>query len=1041
MHGLLETLERHARENPDRLAYLWLDDGEREGQRLTYGQLLMRVRVWSGAIARSAQPGDRALLQFPDGLEVLCALLGCFHAGVIAVPAPLPHHRLGRSALDKIVEDCTPALTLSPNTELGEEARVRRHHDIGYLQYTSGSTSAPRGVKISHRNVACNVEMMRQAWELPQDGAPMVSWLPIFHDMGLVAKALLALWSGVPCVFMAPTAFLAKPMRWLRAIHRYGAQLSGSPNFGFELCVKKSTPQEREELDLSSWRVAFNGAEPVRASTLDKFSQAFAISGFRPSALYSAYGLAEATVFVGTSRPNRVQVDLEGLGRHQVVPGSHTLVSTGMDPEVRVVDPESHQLCAPDQVGEVWVRGKHVSDGYWNRTEGPFGARLQPDGPADYLRTGDLAFYKDGELFITGRLKDLVILRGRNHYPQDLELCAEESHPQVRPGCTAAFSLEIEGEERLGMVAEVAGPDDLSAAIAAIRSRLSLEHGVELARLELIPRGTLPKTSSGKVQRSRTRAMMLAGEFRPLASWSLAPTAEPDRGTNPLAEGSLEGWLRAHLGGRLEKDRPLAEHGIDSLRAVELVEGLAQFSLRRLEPHQLWQFSTVADLLAWLGGDDTVTLPVSVGSSEDEAWLREPIAVIGLGCRFAGAGNVEEYWELLRQGRDGLAESPGGKIPGRDLFDARFFRIGPAEARSMDPQQRVLLETVWHALEHAHLPAQQLRGSNTGVFLGLSSHDYGRLLQGAGVLDAWSGLGNAASVAAGRISYALGLHGPSLAVDTACSSSLLAVHLACQSLRTGECDLALAGGVNLILSPDSDEELSRLGALSPNGRCFQQQNIGAGGEHSDGFPLHLGLQLREVLLQFAGAQVPGPTGVVQAVQHLQARLEAEEGTDSDGDGEVGARQPHGGQVHTAIELPRLQGDLRSIGGVSLGQAGFGLHDALASQSGAQIGLQGSGDGVLHTQRDGLGQGGPAEEQQCQDFHPPGGPHSASPPGSCSRMHRAICLRQLYLKRSTPFAYLPVCWEEEVKIFGGRGSSYRLAGSGRTGSNQRRCLVS
>ncbi|MFP5287116.1 MAG: fatty acyl-AMP ligase, partial [Thermoanaerobaculia bacterium] len=554
-----------AEEAPGRRIYTFLRDGEEESASLTLAELDMGARAVAAWLQGSEMRGERALLLFPPGLPFITAFFGCLYAGAIAVPAYPPSPSRTQPRLRAVARDARPRVVLTTSAllqraealavqapELAEArwlavdgpeavaAGAWRPPDLGsdavaFLQYTSGSTSSPKGVVVTHGNLLHNQEMIRRAFGQDAEST-IASWLPMYHDMGLIGGVLHPLYLGASCVLMSPLSFLQRPSRWLRMVSRYGATASGGPNFAYELCLHRIGPEERAELDLGSWRVAFNGAEPVRAETLERFAAAFAGCGFRRVSFSPCYGLAEATLFVaggGQGTPPRLyDADAGELERGSLQPAmtaavgaARRLVSCGsawLGQEAIVVDPESRRRCAPGRVGEIWVSGPSVAQGYWNRPEETartFGARLADEPEAGpYLATGDLGCLLEGELYVTGRIKDLIILRGRNLYPQDLELTVESGSPELRPGGAAAFTVEVEGEERLVVVAEVQRGvrPDAAALGAAVRHRLSDEHGVDLLELVLLAPGHLPKTSSGKVMRHACRAAYLSGEIAAL---------------------------------------------------------------------------------------------------------------------------------------------------------------------------------------------------------------------------------------------------------------------------------------------------------------------------------------------------------------------------------------------------------------------------------------------------------------------------------------------------------------------------------------------
>ncbi|MFP3938811.1 MAG: amino acid adenylation domain-containing protein [Thermoanaerobaculia bacterium] len=650
-----ELLDRRAAEAPDRRLYTFLDRGEEEGAHLTFGELDARARAVGAFLAARSLQGERALLVYPPGLDFIVAFFGCLYAGVVAVPAYPPASKRNLPRLGSIARDCRPAVALTTSEELERYRRAVEHlpglsgiewhatddsdggvasgweppelegDALAFLQYTSGSTAAPKGVMVSHANLLQNEETIRRAFG-QSEGSVVAGWLPLYHDMGLIGNVLQPLYAGARCVLMSPVAFLQRPRRWLEMISRYRATTSGGPNFGYELCVRRIPPEDREDLDLSSWSVAFNGSEPVRAETLERFAEAFGPCGFRSDAFFPCYGLAEATLFVSggdrMAAPVVEAFDAGELARDRAAPsgdeepppaGTRRLVGCGRawpGHRVLIADPESGEPCPPGRVGEIWVSGPSVAQGYWDRPEEtvrdfrarPGGAGAD-GGPAAYLRTGDLGFLvgdgPEGELYVTGRLKDLIILRGRNLYPQDLERTAEAAHPALHPGGSAAVSVDAAGEERLVVVAELerrhrdAEPEEV---FRAVRQALAEGHEARVHEVVLLPPGRIPKTSSGKIQRHACRNAYLDGSLRAVARSGAdtsagAGVATPEEsGDGASAPGAdthrrrvrrVEEELRPLVSGilrtdpaELEGDRPLTALGLDSLAAAELQQAV-----------------------------------------------------------------------------------------------------------------------------------------------------------------------------------------------------------------------------------------------------------------------------------------------------------------------------------------------------------------------------------------------------------------------------------------------------------------------------------
>jgi acyl-CoA synthetase (AMP-forming)/AMP-acid ligase II len=539
-------------------AYLYLKDGESESGALTYAQLHHAAMRLAARLGEHVQAGDRALLVYPTGLEFVTAFWACLYAGIVAVPsaASPDGSSRGLSRLAAIAQDAGASAVLTTSAFL-ESATESLHlpalatdhalndvgneplfmppsaNDLAFLQYTSGSTGAPKGVMVTHANLVANEQMIFDACR-HEDRVLFVGWLPLFHDMGLIGNMLHPVFAGGQAVLLSPIAFLRRPLRWLRAITTYRATVSGGPNFAYDLCVAALRGTQDDSLDLSSWRAAFSGAEPVRAATLRRFTDSFQYAGFNRRSWFPSYGLAEATLFVsGTHGRDPLiltanSVSLEAGAAVSAPEGvqGREIVSCGpgvLDERIRIVDADRREPRALDTVGEVWVAGPHIAAGYWQRPEETardFGAYLA-DGDGPYLRTGDLGFVRDGELYIAGRSKDVIIVRGRNLFPHDIEATAEVADPRLRPGCSAAFSLD-DGQERVIVVQEVARQfigHDLTGIAPAIVMAVSTEHGVGLDAVVLVKPGNVPKTSSGKVQRSLCRRQWLRDELSVVQIW------------------------------------------------------------------------------------------------------------------------------------------------------------------------------------------------------------------------------------------------------------------------------------------------------------------------------------------------------------------------------------------------------------------------------------------------------------------------------------------------------------------------------------------
>ncbi|MBW4504699.1 MAG: fatty acyl-AMP ligase [Scytonema hyalinum WJT4-NPBG1] len=570
--SLVDLLRLRSQNQSDLKAYTFLQDGETASVFLTYQELDRQARAIAAALQSINAAGERALLLYPAGLDFIAAFFGCLYASVVAVPAYPPRPNQNMSRLQAIVSDAQATVALTTTSLLGNiESRFAENpefpklqwlatdnivgnqaqswqepdlqaSDLAFLQYTSGSTGTPKGVMVSHGNLLHNSALIQKSFaDTPNSRG--VTWLPPYHDMGLIGGVLQPLYVGAPTILMPAVAFLQKPLRWLKAISSFKATTSGGPNFAYDLCIRKITPEQRANLDLSSWEVAFTGAEPIRAETLEQFARTFADCGFRKEAFHPCYGMAETTLIVSGSMkstpPILRYINGEELEQNRVVASigeqegiTRAIVGCGksLEEKILIVDPESLTPRPDNQVGEIWVHGPTVAGGYWNRselTQQTFHAYLANTTEGPFLRTGDLGFLQDGELFVTGRLKDVIIIRGQNHYPQDIELTVEKSHPALRPGCGAAFTVEVKGEERLVIVQEVERTYlrklNVNEVVGNICQAVASEHSLQVYAAVLVKTGSIPKTSSGKIQRYACRSGFLSGSLNVVEDWSENP--------------------------------------------------------------------------------------------------------------------------------------------------------------------------------------------------------------------------------------------------------------------------------------------------------------------------------------------------------------------------------------------------------------------------------------------------------------------------------------------------------------------------------------
>lgn len=578
---LVSLLRWRASHQSERHAFTFLPQGEAGALHYTYAELDQQARVIGSLLQRQGATGKPVLLLHPPGLEYIAGFFGCLYAGAIAVPAYPPNSARMMPRIQAIVADTQSSIVLTTTKVIADLQRYLTNvpalsslewiatdtlpveladewvepdvtrDTLAFLQYTSGSTSAPRGVMVAHSNLIHNLNMLiRHCEQTPE--SHMVSWLPPYHDLGLVCGILYPCFVGYPSTLMSPVTFLQHPSRWLQTISDVRGTMSIAPNFAYDLCCRRITPEQRATLDLSSWELTANGGEPVRPATLRRFAETFGPCGYRPETNYPGYGMAEATLIIATNRKSFLPVirtiKKTALEQGRAIPtyrGDFDVCEIvgydlmAPDQKIRIVDPETLKQSEPEQVGEIWVSGPSIASGYWNNpqeTERIFRAYMSDTGEGPFLRTGDLGFMLDNELFVTGRLKDLIVIQGNNHYPQDIEITVEGCHPAIRPGCSAAFSVDIAGKEQLIVLAEIdpryqliKSEEDLQAVsgtprkplmaqdvVSAVRKAIFDEHIIPVYRVMLLKAGGILKTSSGKLQRRACRDAFLAES---LSAW------------------------------------------------------------------------------------------------------------------------------------------------------------------------------------------------------------------------------------------------------------------------------------------------------------------------------------------------------------------------------------------------------------------------------------------------------------------------------------------------------------------------------------------
>lgn len=680
---LVNLLSDRAQQQPDRVPYTFLVDGETEKVSFSYEKLDQKARAIAALLQSMKAFKERVLLLYPPGLEFIAAFFGGLYAGVTVVPVYPPRGKQRMTRLQAIAKDAQATFALTTSsviTKLGEKFKEEpelaalqciatdeiakdladdwffpeiANNSLALLQYTSGTTGNPKGVMVNHDNLLYNSALIYQAFEHTSNSRGVI-WLPPYHDMGLVGGVLQPVYGNCSVTLMSPESFLQQPFRWLKAISDYQATTSGGPNFAYDLCIDKITPEQRQQLDLSSWEVAFNGAEPVRAETIEKFSETFADCGFRKNAFYPCYGMAETTLIVSggwKKEPPVIRfVQEQALKQNLIVTTTNededarAIVGVGHstpNQKIVIVRPESLTLCRDGEIGEIWVAGRSVAGGYWRKpeeTEQTFNAQLQDTKEGPFLRSGDLGFLLDGELFITGRIKDMIIIRGQNHYPQDIELIVENSHPALRSNCGAAFTVEIEGVEQLVIVQEVERTYlrqlDVDEVVKSIRQAVSEQHQLQVYAIALLKTATIPKTSSGKIQRLGCRVGFLNKSLDVVGNWTanIQQTdlqqlqIEVENFSEPLqnsdvnqsegdgqslkptfTEKEIQAWLISHLAmylkippDEVDIQESFAAYGLDSAVAVSMTGELGEWIGCELALTLLWEYPTIETLAPYL---------------------------------------------------------------------------------------------------------------------------------------------------------------------------------------------------------------------------------------------------------------------------------------------------------------------------------------------------------------------------------------------------------------------------------------------------------
>lgn len=953
----VSVLQDRASNTPHQIACLLLGDGTNETAGITFGELNNRAKIIAAHLQEKSLPSKQILLVYSNGLDFISAFFGCLYAGITAVPmaySSLAKSQRLSSQLLAVVDDAKICGVLSCSKILPEVEKIIQEHEnlanlfllnttqlentsaskyvspdispdqLAYLQYTSGSTSAPKAAMISHGNLLENVIQTSKAWHFKNNSVSF-SWAPHHHIYGLVCGLLMPILRGKIAIIMPPEMFLSRPLSWLEAISKYKVTHSGCPNFGYDLCLHQIHDTDLVHLNLRHWKVAVNGGERVLHDTLVKFSQKFSSAGFSINHFCSAYGMSEASGAIASSRygkqPRQYYLDKEALKNNKASstnpknPSAKFISSGRLVPgfQAIIVDPETLRIVEKNTIGEIWLAGKSIAGGYWRKPDitNEFFLAQTTNSNKKYFRTGDLGFIAKNEICITGRLNEVLNIHGKKYYPLDLEISVHEAlKTNLAVGKNIVFSVPQETESKIVFLQEISSElieHEKLQLIQLIRRVITEHHGIDLNEVDLIAMGSLQTTASGKMQRKLIQKNYIDGLIA--IDYSHAKREDPHpsaliEAESILQEVILQGEVLPVKPLRIseaEQIKPLFQidfilllaevlkinraeialnnamsaYGFDSVNLVNLANRLNEKFQLKINPTIVYQYSTIGSFYEGIFAEyiqnvinyyqkksekievtpepsethvlETKQLTVSedIIVQPPLATVQKPsldIAIVGMQALVPGASDIEEFWQNLLAGEDAITTIPserwdwqqyygdpqsgnkthvkwGGFIKGIAEFDAAFFNISPREAELIDPQQRIFLQIVWKAIEDAGYAAKTLQEFKTGLFVGVFNNDYAELLHDQQINDAYVTTGITHSTLANRISYLLNLTGPSMAIDTACSSSLVALHQAIQAIHNGDCQFAIVGGVNAILTPTVYISASKAGMLSEDGRC------------------------------------------------------------------------------------------------------------------------------------------------------------------------------------------------------------------------------
>ena len=888
---------------------LFIFETEKTAPVFLTGEMLCQKAMMLGNILQNKMaPQEKALILLPQGLEYIYTMLACFYANVIAVPVPVSDVLNSEQVVDKlnallkdshakcIITDAYCKDYLKKNSDFDSifminaldliqtepgvyQARTQLPEDIAILLYTSGSTSLPKGVMISHYNLKVRALVSAIQWHIHKDSC-IVSWLPQYHSFAQDLNIFSPMLKGATSVLQTPANFIKNPQDWFLAIDRYKATHTGAPNFAFDYCCSSIDNKVIKGISLESLQLILSGGEPIRRESCENFYHKFRDLGLNKDVFCPIYGLSEMGTVVTKTPGQPLQIlslDMSGLEKRKVkisdlkdkgksVTSCGEIVATS---EIKIVNPEICTPCSAGEVGEIWIKSPAVGRGYFNRkqeTKDTFCGILSDTKEGGFLRTGDLGFIHDNHLYIVGREKEVIIIYGKNYHPVDIEWTIKNKLTYLDLPI-AVFSCEIDQHERVIVVQEFESSQNESEykkVASEILSIISLAYQIETYDIVLVNKDSIPKTGSGKIQRKAcgnayiNNQLNIRYQYRHQNTGTQANAQDKPSTVNrgileTLKEVLIEVLeIRAE---RFEVAKSFNELGLNSIQYIQIAKRIEEIFEIEFNPVMLFEYKDFTALAQYLATQtEDSKYPITPQASIEKGFITEPlnnneneIAIIGISCHFPGrATDPHSFWDNLIQQKDCItpisdraciiadyqksrADSEdslpqwGGFIKDVDAFDAPFFHISPLEAESMDPQQRKVLELTWSVIEDGGYNPLQLSDSNVGLFIGVHTNDYAELVSRQSALmetyGAFLDSGLHMSMIANRVSRWLDFHGPSEVINTACSSSLVAVHHAVDAISNGECNLAVAGGINLLLASRGYCASNKGGMLSKDGRC------------------------------------------------------------------------------------------------------------------------------------------------------------------------------------------------------------------------------